>query len=179
MFTNRGEKIDKPVLLNEDYTLSVDYLIRLMDSLDVRIDYEADKSSAEIGEVIVFIRTFSDNLVLSEKSSGKCLFTCNIYNKEGKPCVPSMMTLNDFVMVMSKSLIKQIYDKAEDPKLALSAFPTPFGVMYDPEKKCNVAIIQLCADHKNLGKPNDKYEFIPFEMSSLESYVKSHLKRTK
>lgn len=179
MFNNRGEKIEKPVLLNEDYTLSVDYLIRLMDSLDVKIDYEADKTKADIGEVVIFIRTFNNNLVLSEKSTGKCLFTCNIYDIEGKPCMPSMITLNDFVLVMCKSLIKQIYSKTEDTTLALSAFPTPFGVMYDPKKECNVAIIQLCADHNKLGNPDEKYEFIPFEMSSLESHITSHLKRTK
>lgn len=181
MFVNKSEnKIERPETLNTDYNLSVDYLIQLMDCPYVQLDYSADKSKAEIGEVIIFMRSLYGNYIVASESSGNSLMNYSIYTSEGKPRLPKEMTLNDYVLLSCRDILRCLFKGTPDTDIALNAFPTPFGIIHDTEKGCDVAIIQLCVNVEVLAFPdNSDFHYIPIEESKLPEYITKHFKYTK
>lgn len=176
MFVNKSaNKIERPETLNKDNNLSVEYLIQLMDSPDVKLDYTTPKSKAEIGAVDIFVRSYYGNYVLADKTTNQANITHSVENEK----LPDEMTLNDYVLFICSTLIRTVYKGTDDTTLALNAFPTPFGVIHDPVRDCDVAIIQLCVNVEQLLPAVENLTYIPVEEVKLPDYIKDHFKLTK
>lgn len=164
---------DVEVSVSSDVT-DLEMLLRLLDNPNVQLSREADKTTAEVGEVIYFLRTFKGNKVIAKVDTEETVIIC----EEGKD-LPSEITLNDFCLLCGRDILHTIFDKSSGKLLAMNAFPTPFGLYRDTEKDCNVVVMQLCLNSEELPELPSEYKYVPVEESKLPEFLKSKFKHTK
>lgn len=170
------------VLDKKEYELDFESLIHLLDDTEVVLDCNISPTESDVGELYYFIRTFEGNNLIVSSVDDHCMFKCEETEEDRRVQKEEGVhrSFNDFALLHGKNLICNVYGGKVDMRtIALTSFPTPFGMYYDSMKKCNVAVMQLCVSTKTLPAPNRSYRIVPVQEAEMPKFIFEHFTFTK